>query len=300
MLSISTSWDYKSDTDWRAWLTKIKSFGLENIELGYTLTHLQLAQIEKLIKELNLRVSSLHSFCPTPNDEPSNRHVSNYYRLSASDNHERSQAIKWTKICIDAAVRVGAPVVVIHAGTVELENDFSKDVVNLYKDGKRDSEEFTNARDQLLKLRQDRAQAHIKNLESSLEEVVKYAQQKGIKIGLETRYYPTEMPNFKEIGHFLNLFHKYGMYYWHDVGHAEINDRLGITPHVDFLEAYKDKMIGVHLHGIKVTRDHLAPFDGDMDLDKLLSYFPDRLIRVVEARYATEDQIKTAVLKLKR
>ena len=85
------------------------------------------------------------------------------------------------------------------------------------------------------------------------------------------------------------------MYYWHDVGHAQINERLGIAPHLEFLQRYKSRMIGVHLHGMHETRDHLAPFDGDLDLNPLLPFFPKDMIRVIESRYASVEQIKAAV-----
>ena len=138
-------------------------------------------------------------------------------------------------------------------------------------------------------------------LEQSLTEVTGYSRQKNIKIGLETRYYPIEIPNFEEIGYFLGLFDQEAMGYWHDVGHAEINSRLDIRPHLDFLEAYKDRLIGVHLHGIKGKRDHLAPFDGDMDLNPFLSYFGPDVLRVVESKpFASAAQMKVAVFQLKK
>jgi hypothetical protein len=90
------------------------------------------------------------------------------------------------------------------------------------------------------------------------------------------------------------------MGYWHDVGHAEMNSRLGVTKHEDFLKRYQDRLIGVHLHGILGKRDHMAPFDGDMDLNKWMPYFGKDIIKVVEAKFATEEQLRNAVAKLKK
>ena len=89
------------------------------------------------------------------------------------------------------------------------------------------------------------------------------------------------------------------MGYWHDVGHAEMNDRLGIKPHLEFLETYKDNLVGVHLHGVKGRRDHLAPFEGDMDLNKFLPYFESNVLKVVESKpFASIDLMKESVAKL--
>jgi len=296
-LSISTNWNHKPDLDMKEWLILIKRLGLNAVELSYMITHEQLKVIKPMLKELDISVSSLHNFCPMPNDEPSPRHPSNYYRLSALDDHERNQAVKWTKICIDTAVDVGAEVVIIHAGTIEFKNDPSEHLLKLYSDGKSDSDEFVKTRKNLVELRATHKGEFVKALKNSIASVLKYAKEKNVQIGLETRYYPIEVPNFEEISYFLDYFKGEPIGYWHDVGHAEVNSRLGLRGHLDFLDTYKDQLIGVHLHGVKVLRDHLAPFEGDMDLSDKLPYFKN-VIRVIEARFATDDQIKDAVGKL--
>jgi len=288
-----------SNADIKEWLLKVKGLGFDAIELGYKITDHQLEEIAFLLNDIQLSVSSIHNFCPVPNDGPSPRHLSNYYRLSSVDKRERQQAVKWTKIAVDTAGRFGAGVVVIHAGTLDVEDERSPRLFKLYTDGRKNSDAFRDERRRILRLREEKKGPFIAALEQSLDEVMAYAQKKNIKIGLETRYYPIEIPNFEEIGYFLDLFGKKGMGYWHDTGHAEMNDRLEITPHTDFLEKYKDQLIGVHLHGIKGRRDHLAPFEGDMNFDKLLPYFKPGTLRVIESKpFASVDLLKTAVTKL--
>ena len=298
MLSISTSWNSSLETNWEEWLTQIKSVGLNAIELSYTLNRHQLETIKKLIKPMGIKVSSIHSFCPIPDDEPSDRHVSNYYRLSSLNDHERMQAAKWTKVCIDTAKEVGAGVVVIHAGTLEWEDDPSRQLIKMFKQGEQNTTEFDQIRRDFIKQRLEKRTPYLSALEISLLDVVRYAQRNNIKIGLETRYYPIEIPNFDEVGFFLDKFEAYGMHYWHDVGHAELNDQLGLSSHIGFLERYQSRMIGIHLHGIRETRDHLAPFDGDMKLEKVFPYIKKDFIKVIESRYASVDQIKFAIEKL--
>lgn len=282
------------------WLKQVKDLGINAVELSYKLSVAQLNEIEEGIKELDMHVSSIHNFCPSPNDEISPRHLSNYYRLSSTDEHERQQAIKWTNIAVDTAQRVGAKVVVIHAGTLDFEDERSPELFKLYVDGQKDTDAFRDERQRILTVRQEKKGPYIQALEKSLDEVVAHARSKNIKIGLETRYYPIEIPNFEEVGFFLKKFDADVMGYWHDVGHAEMNDRLGITSHLDFLETYKDRLIGVHIHGIKGRRDHLAPFEGEMDLNKFLPYFKPNIIRVIESKpFASEELIKAAVGKLK-
>jgi hypothetical protein len=87
------------------------------------------------------------------------------------------------------------------------------------------------------------------------------------------------------------------MRYWHDVGHGEVNSRLGITPHSEYFKDYEDKLIGFHLHGVKGLRDHIAPFDGDFDLKTAVyPYLKKEHIKVIESgSMASLDQIRSAV-----
>ena len=299
MLSISTSWMGPDIKIWD-WLAKVRDLGFDAVELSYKITAEQLKEAEKHLGPTGLKVSSIHNFCPLPDDEPSGRHPSNYYRLSSLDEHERQQAIKWTKIAVDTARRVDAAVVVIHAGTADVEDERCPKLFDLYVSGKKDSDAFKKERARVLKLREEKKGPYLAALEKSLRELIPYSRSKNITIGLETRYYPLEVPDFEEIGRFLKMFGRREMGYWHDVGHAEMNSRLGIKPHKAFLESYKDRLIGVHVHGIKDRRDHLAPFEGDMDLNQWLPYFGPNVVKVVESKpFASEKLIKEAVKRLK-
>jgi len=270
-----------SDQPIEPWLKTVKEIGFDAVELSYRMNRAQLEETIPLLEKIGLKVSSIHNFCPTPDDEPSPRHPSNYYRMSSLDAHERSQAVKWTKVAFDTAKRVGAKVVVIHAGTVDVEDERSPELFRMFTEGLTGTDAFIKERQRILDLRKASAGPYVKNLMESLKDVADYAAKTGIKIGLETRYYALEMPNFEEIGYFLDRFDSSVMGYWHDVGHAEINSRLGIKPHKDFLETYKNRLIGVHLHGISGRKDHQAPFEGDMNLEQYLTYFKNA-IRVVE------------------
>lgn len=299
MLSISTYW-LGEDEAIEGWLQKIQSYGFDAVELGYRTTHENLKEFELLLKKYKIHVSSLHNFCPAPNDGATDRHPSNHYRLSAVDEPERLKAVEWTNHTIDTARRLGAEVVVIHAGTMDFEDIRAPYFFDLLLKGKSQTPEFRIERERILKARQEKRPPHIVALEKSLKSVTDYAKKNQIKIGLETRYYPIEMPNFDEIEYFLKMFGPEVMGYWHDVGHAQMNEKLGITPHLDFLNTYQDRLIGVHLHGISGKRDHMAPFHGDMDLAKLMPYFGPDIIRVVETKYATEAELIKAVGLLKQ
>ncbi|MBF0484293.1 MAG: sugar phosphate isomerase/epimerase [Candidatus Omnitrophica bacterium] len=300
MLSLSSCWNYSTDIDIHKWLVQVKDMGFNAIELDYKISRSHLQQIHKTLPKLGLAVSSVHNFCPTPNDELSPRHVSNYYRLSSLDEWERKKAVGWTCYTIDTAVEFKAKAVVLHAGMIESDDIRSKKLFDLYKHGKELSAAFLQERERILKFRKKNCDPYLAVLEESLRDVMDYAYRKKIKIGLETRYYPTEIPNFQEIGMLLSLFERKGMGYWHDVGHAEMNSLLGITDHRDYLEAYGKYLIGVHLHGMEGIDDHLVPFAGDMNLTALMKFFDKSVIKVVETSASSVEEMREAVDRLKK
>lgn len=300
MLSVSTAWNYKPGISMKDMLTQIKNLGVEAVELGYKLTEADLKEIFPLLKTLNMHVSSVHNFCPLPSDEPSPRHPSNYYRLSAIDEPERRKAVEWTNRAVDTAVQANCKVVVIHAGTIELPEDPTT-ILKKYKIGETDSTEFSQLRDQMLKNRALRRGPYLKAVIQSLKEVVAYARPHNVLIGLETRYYPTEIPNFEEIGEILKLFTPEEMGFWHDIGHGEVNVRLGIVKqHADYFNAYGDRLIGLHIHGVQGIKDHQAPLSGDFDLQPFWPIFRRDIIKVIESHaYATPQAMEAAVKVLK-
>lgn len=301
MLSISTAWNYRPGANMRQLLSQIKETGLNAVELGYKITVPELAEIIPLLSELDLTVSSVHNFCPLPNDHPSPRHPSNYYRLTSLDDNERCLAVRWTQEAVNTAVKVGAPVVVIHAGTVEMPDDLSEKLFKMYKLSDLGADAFAQVRERFIKERQVKRGPHMDALTKSLTDVMNFAQQKNVKIGLETRYYPTEIPNNDEIGELLAKFHQQGLWYWHDVGHAEANDRLGIYNHIECLKRYADKLIGFHLHGVKILRDHNAPLEGDFDIKSVYPFIKKHHIKVIESHAtATLAQIRAAVVEFSK
>ena len=299
MIAVSTAWNYSPEKSARQILTEIRETGVDTVELGYRITVSHLEQMIPLLDELGMKVCSLHNFCPVPSDAPGSRHVSNYYRLSSLNEEERELAVNWTKTTIDNACRVKAGVVVIHAGEVESEDRRSRELMELYQQGQAETDEFRQRRQEMFDQRRACRGPYLEAVVQSLREVMAYAEEKNVKIGLETRYYPMEIPNYEEIGELLGLFHGQGMHYWHDVGHAEVNSRLGITPQLAYLKKYQNLLIGFHIHGVALLRDHLAPFRGDFDLYAVMPYMRGHHCHVIESVYSTSaEDIRQAVRRL--
>jgi len=99
---------------------------------------------------------------------------------------------------------------------------------------------------------------------------------------LEPRVNFYEIPSLKEMQAIFNRVEEYNLRYWHDTGHCQVQENLGLSRQEDWLETFKDKMVGVHLHDVGGLEDHLAPGIGDMDFSLVRKYLSKETIKVVE------------------
>ncbi len=104
-------------------------------------------------------------------------------------------------------------------------------------------------------------------------------RKKGVFLGIENRFHFHEIPDFEEIGLILKTFQGAYIRYWHDVGHARVQENLGIIGHNDLLEAYSEKIIGIHLHDVRGLKDHLAPGQGEIDYEEIKPFLKPPLLR---------------------
>lgn len=278
-------------------LNSIKTLGINSIELGYNLTHARFNQIVSLAREYNITIDSVHNFCPLPPNNPSRRFYTNYFYLSSTDAKERECAVVHTKQTIDTAAKIGAKVVIIHAGTIEIDSKYPKFLASLYNQNKINSIEGFALRNEIMKLRNEKKQPHIDAIMKSLSEITAYAAKANIKIGLENRYYPNEIPDMEEAAYFLEKFHTQGLVYWHDVGHAQAQERLGTLEPKSLPKCFNQYLYGFHLHDLKGLHDHLAPLSGDFDFMQLDVYLKQKkFLKVFETHQpASFDELKRAI-----
>ena len=115
-LSISTCWNSGRHTDGANMLRELMDLGFDTVELGHGVRISLMQGVERMISKV--RFSSLHNFCPLPvemfNASP------DCYEFSSHRKAERERAVKLTCQTIDWAVRLDAPVVILHCGRVAM------------------------------------------------------------------------------------------------------------------------------------------------------------------------------------
>jgi len=280
--ALSTSWNASQCRDGRKLLFDIKEAGFKEIELSFNLTAQLVDEIGHLSREGGIRIISLHNYCPVPDGINWQAALPDYYALSSLDEDERRQAVKYTKITIDSAERLGARAVVLHCGRAGIA-DRTRQLIELYKDGQRESAGFVELRSDIIREREVSSLAFLNNSLRSLEELNFYAKKRGILLGIENRFYYREIPSLEEIKIILDKFEGSQIYYWHDAGHAQLMENLGFARHTDFLETGKDRLIGMHLHDIIGCQDHIAPGEGNLDFSILKPYLKADTLKVIEA-----------------
>ena len=82
-----------------------------------------------------IKISSLHNFCPLPVGVT--HAAPNLYEFSAEKLHERELAVRFTLKTFEFAGRVGAPVVVLHLGSIDLKDYTGRLCEMLERDGKK-------------------------------------------------------------------------------------------------------------------------------------------------------------------
>ncbi len=266
---------------------EMASLGFEWIELSHGIRLSLIPGILKALQEGIAKVSSVHNFCPLPTGV---LHAApNLYEPTGPDPRERDQWLRHTVRTIEFAAQVGADRVVVHGGSIRtlFFNPGSR-LERLRKVRRQGSGvSFETLRTQveraLLKL-QRKARKSMGRLSASLERILPLAEEKEIALGLENREGISELPMDAEMAPFLK---QHGdtpaLGYWHDVGHAQIKDQLGMIDHSQFLLENHKRALGFHLHDVNQNgRDHLPIGQGTIDFDMVRSFFRPEHVLVLE------------------
>src|SRR5579859_4214153 len=119
MYSLSTCWNSSRHTDGRAMLEEIRDLGFEYAELSHGIRISLLPGVFDAVDAGVVKISTLHNFCPLPIGI--NHAAPNIYKFTSLDPRERENAYKHSLKTLETAHRVGAKLVVLHMGQVEMK-----------------------------------------------------------------------------------------------------------------------------------------------------------------------------------
>jgi sugar phosphate isomerase/epimerase len=298
MYSLSTCWNSHRHTDGRAMLREIRDLGFDYAELSHGIRISLLPGIFEAVDAGEIKISTLHNFCPLPMGV--DRAAPNIYKFSSHDPRERDSAFKHTVKTLDTAVRLKAKLVVLHTGCVEMK-DYTDKLIDLVGEGKKDTPKFQKLCQEALEVREKKKARYVENAYESLRRIVDEAKPRGLKLGIENREALEEIPFESDYDFFFKEFRDPTVVYWHDTGHAQIKENLGLIHHRLFLESRRERLFGFHLHDVEFPgRDHRPPGAGTIDWAALKPLVQPEHLKVFEfSPSLSPEEARTGVEKLK-
>ncbi len=267
-------------------LREIRDLGFEYAELSHGIRMSLVPGILEAVGAGEIKISSLHNFCPLPMGI--NHAAPNVFKFSADDARERENARKHTLKTIEMAERVGAGLIVLHTGAVELRGfwgtiDYTEKLEALLEAGEKDSPKYAKLLAEMMERREKSRGRAIEHAADIIRQVAEVAGEKGILLGIENREAVEEIPFDDEIGFFLEELPE-NVRYWHDTGHAQIKENLGlIVQHSMHVETLSERLAGFHVHDVKPpAMDHCPPGSGMIDFAALAPFVKPTHRKVLE------------------
>lgn len=261
--------------------------GFRRIELSHGIRITLVPGILRAVEEGLVEIGSTHNFCPLPTGVV--QAAPNLFEPSAVDPREHEQWLRHTKRSIDFAAQVKAQVLVCHLGSVRF---FWMNPARKLRAFSRRHPTATVPHDDEyqallakcgVKLRK-RMGPFWDQVKKSINEVLAYAKQKGVKLGFENREKFEELPIDDDYQAFLASYPLDApVGYWHDTGHADIKQTMGLLEHRGHLEKMASRLIGFHLHDVNAGgNDHQAIGSGHIDFKMISQFWRPEHVLVLE------------------
>jgi sugar phosphate isomerase/epimerase len=264
--------------DMHLFVAETRALGYDAIEVSHSTP---VAPFERLLAYPDAPISSIHA--PAPLSRNGADRTNSSLNLADLDEDERRAAIDYTKRSIERTQAAGGRFVVVHLGGVGNQMfDAERELRRLYDAGTREGERVEELRARCHRERAEQEGPWVERARVTLGELARHAEHHGLAIGVENRLHYHEIPQADEARSLLEEYAPEVAGYWHDVGHAEVQWRLGLVDKHRWLDANRERCIGAHLHDVTGLADHRAPGNGDVDWSYLAAGIPPHALRVFE------------------
>ncbi len=279
-------------------LEEIRDLGFEYAELSHGIRISLLPGVFDAVSAGVIKISTLHNFCPLPIGVT--HAAPNLYKFSSEDRRERENSYRQTIKTLDTAVRVGAKLVVLHTGCIDMK-DYTDRLLEMIEKGEKDTPKFEKLSSECSEKREAKKE---KPQQLATEMIQTLAEQAGLRdlmLGIENREALEEIPFETDFNLFLRQFPSRVVRYWHDCGHAQIKHNLGYIDHRMHLENMADRLEGFHIHDVKFPgQDHCPPGTGMIPFDQLAPLVKPHHIKVFELSPGLEPEaVKQGIAHLK-
>jgi sugar phosphate isomerase/epimerase len=212
--------------------------------------------------------------------------------LASTDREERSAALHATRSTIDTAAKLGARVVIVRLGRLDVRHDW-QGTVRAFSRG-------SLSRDRVARIREDRMHLLPRALDAArfgLDAALDAAASAGVTLAIANGARWFEVPDAIELGVLAEDFRGAPIAAWHDAAAAHAAQAVGFGAHVDLLEATKARIAGAWLTDAAGLRGGLPWGRGEVDRAAVLAALGETALHVVHAAPgATEEELQAAIL----
>jgi sugar phosphate isomerase/epimerase len=281
MLAFSTNWNASRHRDGSKIVQEILDLGFDTIELGHGLSVSQLHGIRGAFKAGGFNVISVHNFCPMPVevtvDNP------DCYEFTSHRSQERDRAFKLTRQTLETAREFGARFVVLHLGRIASLRGMTDSLLEELEIEGVASRDYNRSKLEVVRKREKNARLYLERVTAILEPLVEEASKADITLVVENRSDFEAIPTERELLALLRHFDSPHLRYWHDFGHAQMRESLGLLDHAQWISEIAPYAVGAHLQDAKwPDKDHLIPFEGEIPFDRLVPLLPSSLPYILE------------------
>ena len=279
-------------------LREIREMGFEYAELSHGIRISLLPGVFEAVEAGEIKISTLHNFCPLPMGV--NHAAPNIFQFTSDDRRERENAHRHSIKTLETAERVGAQLVVLHMGSIEMK-DYTDKLIDMVGEGQKESPKYEKLCMEVMEKRESRKERYVELANEMLKRLEEDASRRGIKLGVENREALEEIPLETDFMFFFRDFPGGTVRYWHDTGHAQIKHNLGFIDHQMHLENMAEHLHGFHIHDVQFPgRDHCAPGTGMIDFAALKPLVKPEHIKVFEMSPGlSAEEVRAGVAHLK-
>jgi sugar phosphate isomerase/epimerase len=261
-------------------LKEIRDLGFEYAELSHGIRISLLPGVIEAVDAKEIKISTLHNFCPLPIGI--NHAAPNIFKFTSQDRRERENALRHSLKTIETAERVGAKLVVLHMGAVEMK-DYTDKLLEMVERKEKGTPKYEKICSEVMEKREAKKEKFQEVAHEMLKTLEPHAARRGIKLGIENREALEEIPFESDFTFFFHEFPGETVRYWHDCGHAQIKHNLGFIDHAMHLETMAEWLYGFHVHDVRFPgQDHCPPGTGMIEWTALAPFVKQEHIKVLE------------------
>ncbi len=279
-IALTTRWNAHRHTSGEAMIDEILELGFTHVELGYD-TRLDLVPgIRARVAAGAVQVDSVHNFCPVP--MTAQRGHPEIFTFGSKDRRIRELAVTHTAETIRFAAEIGARVVVTHCGNIDMPR-YSPELVALCEQGRQFSPLYEKTKLKLQLKREKKAQKQLGYWYECLNQLLPVLEECHVCLAMENLPTWEAIPTETELEYTLKQFNSPWLKYWHDMGHGQIREHLGMINVLRWLERLEPYLAGMHVHDVMGGLiDHVMPPLGDMDFSRYKRFANLNMLRVIE------------------